>query len=395
LYNWIYEGEKLKIITVLGARPQFIKAALVSRELRKKHNEIIVHTGQHYNHELSDIFFEEMNIPQPDYNLGIGSDTHARQTGQMMSELETLFLKEKPDIVLVYGDTNSTLAAALAAVKLHIPVAHVEAGPRMNDKAIPEEVNRVVTDHISSMLFAPTPVCLDNLHREGLKEGVYLTGDVMLDCFLHFSQETEKRTRILDELGIEQGSYLLATVHRASNTDTKENLQEICKAFIELAKEKDLVFPVHPRTEKYLKQYELYQTLKGTPNIHLIKPVGYLEMLALTKNAGKILTDSGGLQKEAYFAKVPCITLDTVSAWPETVEDGWNIVVGKETDHQHIEKENIINAVRSFEPNKTQQNIFGDGKAAEKICQIITQHTAPARKVDAQSIPWDISLGTN
>ncbi|MGI6078564.1 MAG: non-hydrolyzing UDP-N-acetylglucosamine 2-epimerase [Fastidiosipilaceae bacterium] len=373
----------MKIITVLGARPQFIKAALVSRELRKNHNEIIVHTGQHYNHELSDIFFEEMNIPQPDYNLGIGSDTHARQTGQMMSELEALFIKEKPDIVLVYGDTNSTLAAALAAVKLHIPVAHVEAGPRMNDKAIPEEVNRVVTDHISSMLFAPTPVCLDNLHREGLTQGVYMTGDVMLDCFLHFSQEAEKRTRILDDLGIEQGNYLLATVHRASNTDTKENLQEICKAFIELAHEIELVFPVHPRTEKYLKQYGLYQTLKDTTNIHLIKPVGYLEMLALTKNAVKILTDSGGLQKEAYFAKVPCITLDTVSAWPETVEDGWNIVVGKETDRQQIQKENIINAVRSFEPNKKQQNVFGDGKARHKICRIITQHTAPTRKVDA------------
>jgi UDP-GlcNAc3NAcA epimerase len=363
----------LKIITVLGARPQFIKAALVSRELRKEHQEIIIHTGQHYNRELSDIFFDEMNIPQPDYNLGIGSDTHARQTGQMMIELEALFLEEKPDIVLVYGDTNSTLAAALAAVKLHIPVAHVEAGPRMHDKNIPEEINRVVTDHISSMLFAPTPLCLDNLHREGLTKGVYLTGDVMLDCFLHFSKEAEKRIRILDELDIKQGSYLLTTVHRASNTDTKTNLQEICKAFIELAKDIELVFPVHPRTEKYLKQYDLYQTLADTPNIHLIKPVGYLEMLILTKNAKKILTDSGGLQKEAYFAKVPCITLDTVSAWPETVEDGWNMVVGEEINHQQITSENIIHAARTFEPNKEQLNIFGDGKAAEKICDLLSE----------------------
>jgi UDP-GlcNAc3NAcA epimerase len=361
----------LKIITVLGARPQFIKAALVSRELRKEHQEIIIHTGQHYNRELSDIFFDEMNIPQPDYKLGIGSDTHARQTGQMMIELETLFLEEKPDIVLVYGDTNSTLAAALAAVKMHIPVAHVEAGPRMHDKKIPEEVNRVVTDHISSMLFAPTPLCLDNLHREGLTKGVYLTGDVMLDCFLHFSKEAEKRIRILDELDIKQGSYLLATVHRASNTDKKTNLQEICKAFIELAKDIELVFPVHPRTEKYLKQYDLYQTLANTPNVHLIKPVGYLEMLVLTKNAKKILTDSGGLQKEAYFAKVPCITLDTVSAWPETVEDEWNMVVGEESDRQQLRRENIINAIRSFEPNKKQHNIFGNGKAVEKICDLL------------------------
>jgi UDP-GlcNAc3NAcA epimerase len=364
----------LKIITVLGARPQFIKAALVSRELRKEHQEIIIHTGQHYNRELSDIFFDEMNIPQPDYNLGIGSDTHARQTGQMMIELEALFLEEKPDIVLVYGDTNSTLAAALAAVKLHIPVAHVEAGPRMHDKKIPEEVNRVVTDHISSMLFAPTPLCLDNLHREGLTKGVHLTGDVMLDCFLHFSKEAERRIRILDELDIKQGSYLLTTVHRASNTDTKTNLQEICKAFIKLAKEIELIFPVHPRTEKYLKQYDLYQTLADTPNIHLIKPVGYLEMLILTKNAKKILTDSGGLQKEAYFAKVPCITLDTVSAWPETVEDGWNMVVGEEINHQQITSENIIHAARTFEPNKKQLNIFDDGKAAENICDLLVNH---------------------
>ena len=318
----------MKVITVLGARPQFIKAALVSRELRKKHREIIVHTGQHYNRELSDIFFEEMDIPQPDYNLGIGSDTHARQTGRMMIELETLFLNEKPNMILVYGDTNSTLAAALAAVKLHIPVAHIEAGPRMRDKTIPEEVNRVLTDHISTLLFAPTPTCLHNLHQEGLSGEAYLTGDVMLDCFLHFSREAEKRTQIIKELGVEQGGYLLATVHRASNTDARKNMEEICAAFAELAQDIRLLFPVHPRTEKYLKEYGLYQKLADTPNIILSKPVGYLEMLVLTKNAAKILTDSGGLQKEAYFATVPCITLDTVSAWPETVEDGWNTVVG-------------------------------------------------------------------
>jgi UDP-N-acetylglucosamine 2-epimerase (non-hydrolysing) len=361
----------LKVITVLGARPQFIKAALVSRELRKKHREIIVHTGQHYNRELSDIFFEEMDIPQPDYNLGIGSDTHARQTGRMMIEMETLFLNEKPDIVLVYGDTNSTLAAALAAVKLHIPIAHVEAGPRMCDKRIPEEVNRVLTDHISTLLFAPTPTCLHNLLQEGLSEEAYLTGDVMLDCFLHFSKEAEMRTQIIKELGVEQGGYLLATVHRASNTDARENLEEICAAFAELAQDIKLVFPVHPRTEKYLNEYRLYQKLADTPNILLIKPVGYLEMLLLTKNAAKILTDSGGLQKEAYFAQAPCITLDTVSAWPETVEDGWNMVVGEEFDHPQLKRENIINAVRSFEPNKKQQNIFGNGKAAEKICDLL------------------------
>jgi UDP-GlcNAc3NAcA epimerase len=366
----------LKIITVLGARPQFIKEALVSKELRKEHQEIIVHTGQHYNYELSDIFFEEMNIPQPDYNLGIGSDTHARQTGQMMIELESLFIKEKPDVVLVYGDTNSTLAAALAAVKLDIPVAHVEAGPRMYDKTIPEEANRVITDHISSMLFASTPTCLDNLQQEGLTKGVYLTGDVMLDCFLYFSKEAEKRTRILNELGIKQGSYLLATVHRASNTDSKTNLKQICKAFIELAKEIKLGFPVHPRTEKYLKHYDLYpNTCRYTE--HTPDQTGRLPGNAYLNQERK--EDTNRLRRSAkgslFCTGTPLITLDTVSAWPETVEDGWNTVVGKENDHQQIQRENISNAVRSFEPNKKQNNIFGDGQASEKICGIITKLT--------------------
>jgi UDP-N-acetylglucosamine 2-epimerase len=249
----------------------------------------------------------------------------------------------------------------------------------MLDKRIPEEVNRVVTDHISTLLFAPTPTCLHNLHQEGLTDGPYLTGDVMLDCFLHFSQKAERQTQILNDLHIEQGSYLLATVHRASNTDTKQNLNEICGAFVDLAQDIKLVFPVHPRTEKYLKEYNLYQTLADTPNIILIKPVGYLEMLVLTKNAKKILTDSGGLQKEAYFAKVPCITLDTVSAWPETVEDRWNTVAGidiegketEETDRQQLQKKKIIQTVSAFKPDKEQQNVFGDGQAAKKICELL------------------------
>ena len=348
----------MKIVSIVGARPQFIKAVLVSRELRKKHKEVLVHTGQHYDIELSKIFFDELGIPEPDYNLGIGSDTHARQTARMMISIEDTLVAEKPDLVLVYGDTNSTLAGALTAVKLHIPVAHVEAGPRMFDKDIPEEVNRVLTDHVSSFLFAPTQTAVDNLKREGVTEGVYLTGDVMLDSFRQFSQVAKRNSRILHELGLGRGKYLLATVHRARNTEIEENLKNIVAAFCNT--DEKIVFPIHPRTVKYLKQYRLYGQLRDASNVRLIAPVGYLDSIILTQNAKKILTDSGGLQKEAYFSKVPCITLDEVTGWPETVEDGWNTLVSSN-------KEKIIEAVKHFEPRGKQRKVFGDGKAAERI----------------------------
>jgi len=360
----------MKIVTIVGARPQFVKAVVVSKELRKHHHEVLVHTGQHYDVELSRVFFDELGIPEPDYNLGIGSDTHARQTGRAMMSIEDTLLAEKPELVLVYGDTNSTLAAALAAVKLHIPVAHVEAGPRMFDRNIPEEVNRVLTDHVSSLLFAPTQTSVENLKKEGITAGVHLTGDVMLDSFLYFSRVARDRSQVLQRLGLEKGRYLLATVHRARNTDIEQNLRSMIEAFLSL--DEKIVFPVHPRTQKKLDELNLNLNLipqagsraqsESESHLHLLPPVGYLDSLILTQNASKVLTDSGGLQKEAYFAGVPCITLDDSTGWPETVEDGWNILVGSR-------REEIIESVRRFRPEGTQREIFGDGRAAQRIVQ--------------------------
>ena len=354
----------MKIISVIGARPQFIKAVLVSQEIRKSYNEILVHTGQHYDDNMSRVFFEELDIPEPDYNLETGSDTHARQTGKIMMKIEEIYESEKPELVLVYGDTNSTIAAALAAVKLHIPIAHVEAGPRMNDKNIPEEVNRILTDHISDLLFAPTKTSVDNLHREGLNQGIYLTGDVMLDSFIHFKKMNADNIEILHKYNLNPGQYFLATVHRARNTDIEENLQNIVDALCHISEK--IIIPLHPRTTKYLKQFGLYQKLNEVPNLIISDPVGYIDSIILTSNAKKILTDSGGLQKEAYFARVPCITLDESTGWTETVEDNWNVLVGSD-------KNKILDAVENFSPKREQRNVFGDGKAAEKMVSIISQ----------------------
>jgi len=355
----------MKIVTVVGTRPQFIKMAPVSRELRKHFNEIVLHTGQHYNYEMNKIFFEQLNIPEPDYYLGVGSGTHGYQTGEMIKRIEKILLEEKPDLVLVYGDTNSTLAGALAAVKLHIKVAHVEAGLRSFDKRMPEEVNRILTDHISDILFCPTETAVKNLYNEGIKNGVYLTGDVMFDALLTNIQIAERNSKILTELGLKPKDYCLATVHRAENTDNRKNLENIINAFIE--SEELIVFPAHPRTVKSLKIYGLLDRLKKAENVLLIKPVGYLDMLLLEKNAKKILTDSGGVQKEAYLLKVPCITLRERTEWIETVEDGWNILVG-------ANKEKILKALKEFEPNgETYSYKFGDGRASERIVKILME----------------------
>lgn len=360
----------MKIVTVLGARPQFIKAALVSQELRKKNQEIIIHTGQHYDIEMSDIFFKEMGIPTPDYNLDVGSGSHAYQTAEMMVKLENLFISENPDLILLYGDTNSTLAAAITAAKLQLPIAHIEAGPRMFDKTVPEEINRIVTDHLSTLLFAPTPKSMENLEKEGLK-GVYLTGDVMLDLFIYFSKKADHSSKILEKLGLKEKDYILTTVHRARNTNIKENLRAIIEAFLEISTEEKIVFPVHPRTEKYLREYGFYDTLNDNLNIEIIKPVGYMDMNVLTRNSKKIITDSGGLQKEAYFAQVPCITLDTSTGWPETVENGWNIIFEECKNNEFIEKDKISETIRSFEPKGEYRDTFGDGNASKNICDII------------------------
>lgn len=350
---------EIKIASIVGARPQFIKSAPLSRELRGSQKEILIHTGQHYDDEMSALFFEELKISEPDYNLNVGSGTHGWQTGEMLKRLESILMKEKPDLVLVYGDTNSTLAGALAAVKLHIKVGHVEAGLRSYDRSMPEEINRVLADHCSDILFCPTETAVENLRIEGITNGVYLTGDVMVDALNENINLAEQKSRILDELDLKPKRYYLATIHRVENTDNFERLKNIVDAFCEI---ENLVFPCHPRTEKMLKEFSLWNEL--IEKIKVIKPVGYSDMLVLEKNSEKILTDSGGVQKEAYILKVPCVTLRNATEWGETIESGWNILVG-------ADKAKIIDATRRFEPEGEQKDIFGNGKASKNIACII------------------------
>ncbi|MCK4398728.1 MAG: UDP-N-acetylglucosamine 2-epimerase (non-hydrolyzing) [Methanophagales archaeon] len=349
----------MKIASVVGARPNFIKCAPLSREIRKVHNEIIIHTGQHYDYEMNKVFFDELKIPEPDYHLGVGSGNHGEQTGEMLKRTEKVLMNEEPDFVFAFGDTNSTLAGALAASKLHIKVGHIEAGLRSYDKSMPEEINRVLTDHCSDILFCPTETSVENLKREGVTNGVYLTGDVMVDALKGNIGIAEKKATILNELDLKPKGYCLATVHRAENTDDFNKLKSIVDAFCAI---ENLVFPCHPRTEKYLKDYGLWDRL--IEKVRVIKPVGYLDMLVLEKNAKKILTDSGGVQKEAYIFKVPCITLRDTTEWIETVEDGWNVLVG-------ANKEKIVKMSNEFEPKGKQRNVFGEGNASEKIAEII------------------------
>lgn len=348
----------MKIFTVIGARPQFIKAAPVSKALRAGgHEEFLVHTGQHYDPKMSQIFFDEMGISAPDVNLEVGSGNHGWQTGQMLIGIEKLLLEEKPDYVLVYGDTNSTLAGSLAAVKLHIPIAHVEAGLRSFNRQMPEEHNRVLTDHIANLLFCPTQTAVENLKNENIIQGVHNVGDVMYDAVLQFSELSETRSTLLETLGVRPREYFLATVHRPANTDNPENLSAIFEAFQEL--DQTIIFPVHPRTRS--KIAELIENVeKFAPKLKLIEPVGYLDMLSLEKNARMILTDSGGIQKEAYLHQIPCITLREETEWIETVNAGWNLLVGAKTD-------TIVQTVRSFELPVAHEPLFGDAKASERI----------------------------
>lgn len=344
----------MKILTIVGARPQFIKAATISRLIAGKPgiSEVLVHTGQHYDENMSEIFFRELNIPEPDYNLGTGSGSHAVQTGMMLKGIEEVLIKENPDWTLVYGDTNSTLAGALAAVKLHIPVAHVEAGLRSFNRIMPEEINRIVTDRISDLLFAPTPTAVNNLQNEGLAGLTVYTGDVMYDSIMFYRQMImagpgKYATRDIP------ADYLLATIHRAENTDNIQNLKNIIQAFAESGK--NIIWPIHPRTRKTLSA-----SFRIPSNLHIIDPVGYLQMLKLTLDAAKVLTDSGGLQKEAYFLGTPCITLRTETEWLETVHDGWNTVVA-------TDPVKILAAIEAPVPVVLQKSSFGDGNAAGAI----------------------------
>ncbi|NQT71759.1 MAG: UDP-N-acetylglucosamine 2-epimerase (non-hydrolyzing) [Chloroflexi bacterium] len=348
----------MKIISVVGARPQFIKCAALSKELRKLHHEVLIDTGQHYDYQLNKVFFDELGIPKADYHLGIGSGTHGFQTAEMMKGIEQVLSSENPELVLLYGDTNSTLAGALAAVKMQIRIAHVEAGLRGFNRSVPEEVNRVLTDHCSDLLFCPTQKAVDNLTREGIIDGVYLTGDVMVDT-LADNREISEHSKILERLGLRKGSYLVVTIHRVSNTDDSTNLEQLVDALCEL--DETVVFPVHPRTKKVLRERALYDRLDK--KMHLIEPLGYLDFLKLMSNAKRILTDSGGIQKEAYLLNVPCITFRDTTEWAETVEDGWNVLVG-------TNKELIIENGRFFNPQKERCDRFGHS-VSMKIAAIL------------------------
>ncbi|MFC2007797.1 non-hydrolyzing UDP-N-acetylglucosamine 2-epimerase [Chloroflexota bacterium] len=348
----------MKIVSVIGARPQFIKCSVLSREIRKKHQEIIIHTGQHYDYEMDKLFFDELQIPEPDYNLEVGSGTHGYQTGEMLKKLEQVLIQEKPNLVLVYGDTNSTLAGALAAAKLQIRLGHVEAGLRSFDKSMPEEINRVLTDHCSDLLFCPTQTAAKNLKNEHISCGIYITGDVMADALL-YAREVAERSGILEELGLRSKEYLVATIHRQGNVDNQRNLSAIVDTLCRI--DETVVFPVHPRTEKSLKQFKLYRKLKG--KVKVLKPLGYVEFIKLLSNSKRVITDSGGIQKEAYILKVPCITVRETTEWVETVKNGWNVLTG-------VDIERITKMAREFQPCGEQKNVFGHN-ASKKICVAI------------------------
>lgn len=353
----------MKIVSIVGARPQFIKCAPVSRELRKTHREVLVHTGQHYDHGMSEIFFEELGIPKPDYNLSIGSGSHGKQTGAMLAGIEEILLNEKPDMVLVYGDTNSTIAGALAAAKLHINVAHVEVGLRSFDMDMPEEINRILTDHISNILFCPTQTAVDNLAKEGIIKGVILVGDVMVDAMEYNRMIAEKSSSIIEKLGVTRGKYLAVTIHRPSNTDNKEHMVNIISALGQSGE--DVVFPAHPRTVKYLKEYGLLDSLQS--NIKIIEPLGYLDMIMLMGSADKVVTDSGGVQKEAYMLKVPCITLRENTEWVETVVSGWNVLVGANKKH-------LLEMIRKPKEDLPHPDLFGRD-TSKKIVNYLSDTT--------------------
>ncbi len=373
----------MKIVTIIGARPQIIKAAALSRAIRnnfkKEIKEIIIHTGQHYDENMSQVFFDELGIPEPNYNLNIGSGLHGKQTAGMISGIEEILLKEKPDYIVLYGDTNSTLAGAVAASKIHIPIVHIEAGLRSFNKSMPEEVNRIMADHASTLLFSPTKTGLQNLIKEGFNPdnkapftadhpGIFHCGDVMYDNSLYFSEIADKKSTILEDISLNGNSFFLGTVHRDNNTDKPKRLNALFEAFDEITRSAQipLVLPLHPRTAKLLQKNlrpELYEKINKNSLIRLIKPVSFLDMIKLEKNCRMIFTDSGGVQKESYFFKKPAIILRPETEWKEIVQQGCGIIAD-------ADKENIINAYTYFskESEKLQfPPIFGNGKAAEFI----------------------------
>ena len=355
------------IATVVGNRPQFVKAAAVSRKLREGADELLIHTGQHYDDELSRIFFEELGIPAPDHQLDIHDGTNTEQTARMLAALAPLFAELGPDLVLVYGDTNSTLAGALAAAQMRIPVAHVEAGMRSFDNAMPEELNRRLADHTSDLLFCSTPTAVHNLANEGVRDGVHLVGDVMADVALAFLPVAEERSTALADHGVEPGDYFLMTVHRAGNVDVPERLERI----VELAERLPLatVFPVHPRTRARLRAAGLDERLQAA--VKVTQPLGYLDFLKLARHARAVLTDSGGVQKEAYLVETPCVTLRDTTEWVETLEIGWNILVD-------LDVEAALTALGRPIPPGERPELYGGGHAADRIRDVVHAYTGPS-----------------
>lgn len=375
----------IKIITIIGARPQIIKAAAISRAVRTSFSdrikEVIVHTGQHYDHNMSAVFFDELKIPKEDYNLNVGSASHAVQTAEIMRLLEPVLEEEKPQGVLVYGDTNSTLAAALTAAKMHIPVIHVEAGMRSFNKTMPEEINRICCDHVSTMLFSPTVTGTENLCREGFSENtrapysinnplVVHCGDVMYDNSIYFAAEARQKSTILSDLNLSSGEFTLCTIHRESNTDDAQNLNSIFRALLHIAEnnKQKIVIPMHPRTSKILTQQlqpELAERLERNYDIQIVEPVSFMDMIVLESECNMIITDSGGVQKESYFFKKPCVILRDETEWVELVEQGTAVIGGTDTD-------SIIDAFNKLKSrNLNFPPLFGDGHAAEFICKQI------------------------
>lgn len=337
----------MKLVTIVGARPQFIKLAPLSRKIRHEHTEILVHTGQHYTHSLSDDIFRDLELPEPLYNLGVGSGSHGKQTAEMLEKIESVLKIERPDCVIVFGDTNSTVAGSLAAAKLTIPVVHIEAGLRSYNREMPEEINRVVSDHTSDILLAPTRSAMNNLRKEGLADRSYLTGDIMVDTLMENIEKAQRISRILSHINVEPDSYYLLTLHRPYNVDKREVLERLIKNLSEL--DVRIIFPVHPRTSNMIKKFKI-ETGK---RIILIEPAGYLDFISLMNNCRKIITDSGGIQKEAYLLKKPCITVRSETEWIETVEVGWNMLL--RYDDEHIKRK-----ILEFHPNGDQPNIFGE-----------------------------------
>jgi len=362
-------GVLMKVLTVVGARPQFIKAAAMMHELESTPGitHCLTHTGQHYDADMSEVFFTELGIPRPQHHLHAGSGPHGEQTGRMLEALERVLQEERPDWVLVYGDTNSTLAGALAAAKLHIPVAHVEAGLRSFNRRMPEEINRVVTDQLASLLFAPTRLAVANLKREGIAGNhVLMTGDVMYDAAMRFGRVADEHSDVLERVGASPRSYILCSVHRAETTDDPRRLRAVFDGLIDLARQYNVILPLHPRTRAALQKHDLLARAEAT--LSILGPVGYLDMLKLEQNALVIATDSGGVQKEAYFCRVPCVTLRDETEWVELVEEGWNTVVPP------LDVASVVAGVqKSIGTKGTEHALYGGGRASAVIAKALQE----------------------